>query len=93
MGHNLIRDPAGMQLHMQREQQIPFSWNIAQFRGQRIGERPLVVCCRQVTQLGTSMDGVLVVMIVRSVMAVAQQPHLLRLCPAYYLRTPQKCRS
>lgn len=45
MGHNLIPDPAGMQLatDAEVEQLFPFSWNIAQFRGRRIGERGLIV--------------------------------------------------
>jgi hypothetical protein len=45
MGHNLIPDPAGMQLatDTEVEQLLPFSWNIAQFRGRRIGERGLIV--------------------------------------------------
>lgn len=45
MGHNLIPEPDGVKLatDAEVEELFPFSWNIAQFRGRRIGERGLLV--------------------------------------------------
>ena len=45
MGHNIIPEPAGVQLADEPvlKELFPFSWNISQFRGRRIGERGLIV--------------------------------------------------
>lgn len=45
MGHNIIPEPAGVQLADEPvlQELFPFSWNISQFRGRRIGERGLIV--------------------------------------------------
>lgn len=45
MGQNIIPEPAGVQLAGEAvlREQLPFTWNISQFRGRSIGERGLMV--------------------------------------------------
>jgi hypothetical protein len=94
MGHNLIPDPAGMQLatDAEVEQLFPFSWNIAQFRGRRIGERGLIVHYKPQAShaVGHGHIQVLAIVIVGSVPAVAcnlSSWHMAEILPFHSLLT------